>query len=127
MFIVTSNFAFAQAGKTSGRPGKAGNQGLGSSPKFLNEKFELAGRSLLNNPFLDSLADKPGRIILNSAVDSLGNVIEVAGLARGSTSSDSSLLAKAKAAAFKAKFSAAHLIPKQVGRISFTYYVKRKD
>ncbi len=119
-FIIFSKFSFAQIQKKGG----VGNLGNGNSrDKILdyNKKYDLKGRTLLNNPFEDSVANISARIVLKITVDTSGNVIQVKGPERGSTTIDSLLIQKAKIGALKAKFSPSNLVEKQVGLMSFTF------
>lgn len=100
--------------------------GPGKYPGLIYDKgYQLDNRTLLNNPFLDSVAQASCTIVLNITVDSFGNVIDVSGPARGSTTTDSLLVIKSKLSAYKAKFNRSNILPMQKGKIIFKY-VKRK-
>jgi hypothetical protein len=125
LFTLAANLLFAQADTAKKAGGSAGNpvgHYVGRGTVF--SKYELQGRTLLNNPFTDSIANQRGRIVLQITVDSAGNVIDVNGPARGSTTMDAVLLERSKAAAYKAKFSPVDSLHKQMGKMSFNYYIK---
>lgn len=113
LFLLLSKFTSGQAGK--------GESGDYAGPD-VRRLHNLKGRTLLNQPFSDSIANKAGRIFLRITVDSSGNVIAVDGPARGSTTNDSLLLKRARLAAFNAKFSASAVDPIQTLTMSFTFH-----
>lgn len=65
----------------------------------------LTGRNIRILPQLNEQYQEEGRIVLDITVDYKGNVLMAEGPARGSTTTSSALLKKAKEAAFKTKFS----------------------
>jgi hypothetical protein len=65
----------------------------------------LTGRNIRILPQLNEQYQEEGRIVLDITVDYKGNVLMAEGPARGSTTTSSALLKKAKETAFKTKFS----------------------
>ena len=124
-FTLVANLLIAQptAAKVgSGNMGNPKGRYSGTGVGFGNKKYDLRGRTLLNNPFSDSVASSAGRVVVAITVNERGKVIAVSGAARGSTSMDSVLVKKAQIAAYKAQFSASDTLPKQLGTMRFTYF-----
>jgi periplasmic protein TonB len=103
----------AGTGNTGGS-GTGDKQGLGDGPgNGIGNKtpggnggngYDLKGRSLIKKPArMDSKAE--GTVIVEIIVDETGKVIKATAGQRGSSTTDAILCAKARAAAFEAKFS----------------------
>ena len=124
-FLLLSNLLFAQPTTAKVGTGNMGNRNgcyAGMGVGVGRKKYDLQGRTLLNNPFADSVASSAGRVVVAITVNERGNVIAVSGAARGSTNMDSVLVQKAQIAAYKAQFSASDTLPRQLGTMRFTYF-----
>lgn len=118
---------------SEGVTGKPGDQGspdgsldskshTGTGKGDSGFSFDLAGRSILRKPTIDDKSQEFGKVIIEVIVDKDGNVVNVNGPARGSTTSAPILVNKAKQAAREAKFSKSPSgVEEQRGTITFVF------
>jgi outer membrane biosynthesis protein TonB len=98
-------------------PGYYTNPGNGSGGNY-----DLIGRLPLRRPIPDYPCKKEGRVVVSIKVDRLGKVISATPGAKGSTTTESCLLAEAKKAAMNTKWQAAANAPeKQIGKIIYNF------
>lgn len=84
--------------------------------------YDLIGRLPLRRPIPDYPCKKEGRVVVSIKVDRSGKVIAATPGAKGSTTTESCLLAEAKKAALKTKWQAAANAPeKQIGKIIYNF------
>lgn len=84
--------------------------------------YDLIGRLPLRRPIPDYPCKKEGRVVVSIKVDRSGKVISATPGAKGSTTTESCLLAEAKKAAMKTKWQAAANAPeKQIGKIIYNF------
>jgi outer membrane biosynthesis protein TonB len=84
--------------------------------------YDLIGRLPLRRPIPDYPCKKEGRVVVSIKVDRNGKVISATPGAKGSTTTESCLLAEAKKAALKTKWQAAANAPeKQIGKIIYNF------
>lgn len=102
----------------------------GSGPKSEKEAItaNLTGRSIRILPTLIEQNQEEGKVVLDITVDSKGNVVLAEGPARGSTTTSTVLLKKAKEAAFKTKFTEAEIptdaeVTFQKGTFSIIFHI----
>lgn len=127
-------------GDTSGEgeTGKEGNQGDPSgSPDSQNRQggtagggegisFSLGDRSHLSLPPPDYPKQKSGTVVVEITVDRNGNVIQVRGGVRGSTTNDTELVRAAETAARRAKFNVSPTAPAtQTGTITYVFRLQQ--
>jgi TonB family protein len=114
----------------TGRPGDQGrpdgsmdsksHTGTGKGDSGIS--FDLAGRNMLRKPTINDQSQEFGKVIIEVTVDKDGNVTQVTGPARGSTTSAPILVNKAKQAAREAKFSKSPSgVEEQRGTITFVF------
>ncbi len=88
---------------------KGVNQGNESGPASTPDKnrisANLTGRNIRILPQINDQYYEEGKIVLDISVDTKGNVVLAEGPARGSTTTNTVLLQKAKEIAYKTKFS----------------------
>lgn len=86
---------------------KGSKQGISPSDNDDNGKItaNLTGRNIRKLPTMNEPSEEEGKIVLDISVDLKGNVVLAEGPARGSTTTSSILLKKAKEMAFKTKFT----------------------
>ena len=113
-----------------------GDQGFqGNSPGHLSSNdnnpisTNLTGRNIRVLPQLTEQYQDEGRIVLDISVDAKGNVVLAEGPARGSTTTSSVLLQKAKEIAYKAKFNEIEVpadteVTFQKGTFSITFKIQ---
>ncbi|MBL0342288.1 MAG: hypothetical protein IPP71_16105 [Bacteroidetes bacterium] len=116
-----------------GETGKPGDQGspdgspdskshTGSGKGDSGVSFDLSGRSMTRKPQLSDQSQETGKVVIEVIVDKDGNVTSVNGPARGSTTSSSVLVSKAKQSAKEAKFSKSPSgVEEQKGTITFVF------
>ena len=106
-FIVPDEIKLPKRDLSNSSKGTIGNS---TSPISSTEKTpiisNLTGRNIRILPQLNEQYQEEGKIVLDITVDYKGNVVLAEGPARGSTTTSTKLLNKAKEAAFKTKFSA---------------------
>ena len=104
-------------GSTNGGLDTNGN-GLGT-----NGNWSLAGRNLIGSlPKPTYNVQKEGVVVIEIAVDKLGNVISAQAILKGSTTQDAQLWKLAKEAALKAHFNAnPAAASKQIGTITYHF------
>lgn len=106
-------------GAPDGNTGAPAGGGSGNS-------FNLAGRSLNGAlPRPDYVGQNDGTVVIEITVDKEGQVIQAQYRLRGSTTSDETLVAAARAAALRARFDRKPDAPVQIGTI--TYIFKLQD
>lgn len=103
----------------------------GSGPKSEKNAItaNLTGRSIRILPTLIEQNQEEGKVVLDITVDSKGNVVLAEGPARGSTTTSTVLLKKAKEAAFKTKFAEAEIptddeVKFQKGTFSIIFHIE---
>jgi hypothetical protein len=105
-FIVPDEIKLPKRDLSNSSKGTIGNS---TSPISSTEKTpiisNLTGRNIRILPQLNEQYQEEGKIVLDITVDYKGNVVLAEGPARGSTTTSTKLLNKAKEAAFKTKFS----------------------
>jgi hypothetical protein len=113
-----------------GNQGSQGNwTGNNSSADKTPISANLTGRNIRILPQLNEQYQEEGRVVLDISVDSKGNVVLAEGPARGSTTTNTSLLQKAKEIAYKTKFSEIEIpadteVTFQKGTISITFVIE---
>lgn len=111
-FIVPDEIKLPKRDLNSSTKGDVGNSpyaGPNSSTAKTPITANLTGRNIRILPVLNEQYQEEGKIVLDISVDSKGNVVMAEGPARGSTTTSSSLLKKAKELAFKTKFTEVEL------------------
>ena len=123
-------------GKSSGNegddevPGDKGHEnGDPNAPDYYTNpgngsggNYDLIGRLPLRRPIPDYPCKKEGRVVVSIKVDRTGKVIQATPGAKGSTTTESCLLAEAKKAALKTKWQAAANAPeKHIGKIIYNF------
>lgn len=104
-------------GNPNGEPGGKGVLGRG------NGNWDLAGRSLVKPPVIDTKEE--GVVTLKIWVDRRGNVFRSEVLLAGTTTTSEYLIGKAKKAALDTKFdSKPEAAPEQVGKMTFKFILK---
>ncbi|RYD83324.1 MAG: TonB family protein [Sphingobacteriales bacterium] len=104
-------------GPGTGRNGNGNGDGPGTGPGF-----ELGGRNAISLVQPENMTNEGGIVVVAIEVDQAGNVISVRGGVKGSTTTNSSLIAQAERAAKKAKFSAKPDAPEiQSGKIRYNF------
>lgn len=84
--------------------------------------YDLIGRLPLRRPIPDYPCKKEGRVVVSIKVNRDGKVISATPGAKGSTTTESCLLAEAKKAALNTKWQAAANAPeKQIGKIIYNF------
>lgn len=99
----------------TGGSGNGTNQGVGDGPGTGigngtpggpgGNGYDLKGRSLIQKPARMTDAEEEGIVVVEIIVDETGKVIKATAGARGSTTTSAKLYAKARGAAYEAKFS----------------------
>jgi outer membrane biosynthesis protein TonB len=123
-------------GKSSGNEGddneagdKGNENGDPNAPDYYTNpgngsggNYDLIGRLPLRRPIPDYPCKKEGRVVVSIKVDRSGKVISATPGTKGSTTTESCLLAEAKKAAMKTKWQAAANAPeKQIGKIIYNF------
>lgn len=84
--------------------------------------YSLAGRSLRTTPKIKDNSQEEGKVVVDIVVDKYGKVVKAIAGARGSTTSNSTLLNKAKEAALKTRFNAKpDAVSDQKGKMTFVF------
>jgi colicin import membrane protein len=127
-------------GDTSGEgeTGKQGNQGdpAGSTDSQSREggttsggdgiSFDLGGRTTSSLPVPNYDKQKSGTVVVEVTVDRNGNVTQVRGGVRGSTTYDTDLIRAAETAARRAKFNVSPTSPAyQTGTITYVFKLQQ--
>ena len=87
--------------------------------------YKLAGRGLLSIPKIQDQSQEEGRVVVDITVDKNGNVARAVAGGKGSTTTSSILLKKAKDAAFNTKFSPNPNAPvEQYGQMTFVFILQ---
>ncbi len=109
-FIVPDDIKLPKRDLSNSAKGASGNSsGHFTSSEVTSITANITERSIRILPQLNEPNQEEGKIVLDISVDSKGNVIKAEGPTRGSTTTSSVLLQKAKEIAFKTKFSEAEL------------------
>ena len=104
--------------------GNGDDTGHGNNTPGYNGKggYELKGRMLLKKPARMTDSQEEGIVIVEIIVDETGKVIRATAGQRGSTTTSSNLYAKARQAAYEAKFNASpEGVKKQRGTYTFVF------
>lgn len=100
--------------------GKFGSGGNGSG-----YNFSLAGRSMRTPPKISDQSQEQGKVVVDITVDKNGNVVTASAPGRGSTTTSTNLVRKAKESAMKTKFSpSAQGVEEQRGTITFVFILR---
>lgn len=124
----------AQSEGVNPGPGNQGNlagttegshEGTGTGNN--GDRWNLSGRSLIGKlPEPDYSVKEEGRVVIEIRVDQQGKVISTAFVSRGSTTTNSVLVAAAGKAAARARFNVDENAPfPQVGTITYNFEIKR--
>lgn len=101
-----------------------GSHGTGG-PGGKGYSFSLAGRGMRVPPKISDQSQEHGKVVIDITVDKNGNVLTASGPGRGSTTTSSNLLRKAKEAAMKTKFSPSPQgVEEQRGTITFVFILR---
>jgi len=126
-------------GKASGSEGdddKAGDKGNENgdpnAPDYYTNpgngsggNYDLIGRLPLRRPIPEYLCREEGRVVVSIKVNRAGKVIQATAGAKGSTTTASCLLDRAKIAAMNTKWQAAANAPeKQIGKIIYNFSLR---
>ena len=113
------NMGTGDHGDGTGRDGTGGNgDGKGYS-------FNLGNRSMRVPPRITDQSQEQGKVVIDITVDKEGNVLSANGPGRGSTTTSSNLVRKAKEAAMKSKFSQSPQgVEEQRGTITFVFILR---
>lgn len=129
-FIVPDDIKLPKRDLNSGSKGSPENySGNGPSSEKESITANLTGRSIRILPVITEQYQEEGKIVLDITVDSKGNVVLAEGPARGSTTTSTVLLKKAKEAAFKTKFTEAEIptddeVKFQKGTFSIIFHIE---
>ncbi|MFN5347783.1 MAG: SPOR domain-containing protein [Bacteroidota bacterium] len=132
-FIVPDEIKLPKRDLNNVPKGNQGSQGNSPGNNSLTAKTpisaNLTGRNIRILPKLNEQYQEEGRIVLDISVDTKGNVVLAEGPARGSTTTNTSLLQKAKEIAYKTKFSEIEAptdteVAFQKGTISITFTIE---
>ncbi len=131
-FIVPDDIKLPKRDLNNSSKGDVGNSpysGPNSSTEQTPITANLTGRNIRILPVLNEQYQEEGKIVLDISVDSNGNVVLAEGPARGSTTTSSTLLKKAKEIAYKTKFSETDLpadteVIYQKGTFSITFHIE---
>ena len=132
-FIVPDDIKLPKRDLTNTSKGSQGYQGNSLEPISSADKTPLSanltGRNIRVLPPLTEQYQEEGKIVLDISVDAKGNVVLAEGPARGSTTTSSILLQKAKELAYKTKFSEADTstdteVTYQKGTLSITFRIQ---
>lgn len=87
--------------------------------------FDLTGRSMNSRPHVDDRSQDEGTVVITIIVDKTGKVTSAEGPGRGSTTTNSNLVRKAKEAAKQAHFSASpNGVEEQRGTMTFNFSLR---
>lgn len=102
-----------------------GNDGTGGNGDGKGYSFSLGNRSMRVPPNISDQSQEQGKVVVDITVDKLGNVLSASGPGRGSTTTSSNLVRKAKEAAMKSKFSPSpEGVEEQRGTITFVFILR---
>lgn len=108
------------SGDPNGSPDGTGTGGNGTFGNGAN--YNLKGRILLKKPEITDDSQEEGKVVVEIIVDETGKVVKATPGARGSTTTNSVLYAKARQAAFSAKFNASpEGVKEQRGTVTFVF------
>lgn len=99
-----------------GGGGTETDSGHGNGPRY-----RLRGREMIKIPQMVDDSQAEGKVVVEITVDANGMVVQAYPRARGSTTTSSVLYAKARQAAFTAKFNIAEGTMEQKGTITFVF------
>ncbi len=109
-------------------PGSGGGSGTGhggGNGDGVGIYYDLTGRNWLAKPSISDNSQEQGKVVIDIVVDKYGKVLSANGPGRGSTTTSSNLVRKAKEAALKAKFSASDKgVEEQKGSITFNFILR---
>jgi hypothetical protein len=112
-------------GGNGNTPGTGGNGDKGTGASNGAPSFSMAGRVAKNLPTPSFNVQESGKVVVEIFIDQQGNVIRANAGARGSTTANSTLLAKAKEAAMRARFSVSDDAPEeQRGTIVYNFLLR---
>ncbi len=101
--------------------GSHGNGGPGGN----GYDFSLSGRSMRVPPKITDQSQEQGKVVVDITVDKNGNVVTASAPGRGSTTTSTNLVRKAKEAAMKTKFSPSPQgVEEQRGTITFAFILR---
>ncbi len=130
---------FKNATSSEGQTDMPGDQGVRTGdPDALNYKgersiglgddgigYDLSGRSWVRKPKINDISQERGKVVILIRVDRFGKVISAIFQQKGSTTTNVSLIAKAKKASFEARFSPTSQGPEyQTGVIVYNFKLK---
>ena len=102
-----------------------GADGTGGNGDGKGYSFNLGDRSMRVPPRISDQSQEQGKVVIDITVDKEGNVLSANGPGRGSTTSSSNLVRKAKDAAMKSKFSPSPQgVEEQRGTITFVFILR---
>jgi TonB family protein len=105
-------------GDGTGDHGDGGPGGPGYS-------FNLSGRGMRVAPKINDQSQEQGKVVIDITVDKNGEVLTASGPGRGSTTTSTNLVRKAKEAALKTKFSPSPQgVEEQRGTITFVFILR---
>ncbi|MEP7263140.1 MAG: TonB family protein [Bacteroidota bacterium] len=117
--------------KTHGTQNGSGDHGDGTGshgnggPGGNGYDFSLAGRNMRVAPKITDQSQEQGKVVVDITVDKNGNVVTASAPGRGSTTTSSNLVRKAKDSAMKTKFSpSAQGVEEQRGTITFVFILR---
>jgi outer membrane biosynthesis protein TonB len=111
-------------GTGAGGPGTGTGEGPGTGPGKGGVSFSLAGRRMLQTPYVNDHSQDAGRVVVEITVDKNGEVVKAIPGQRGSTTTSSYLFGLAKDAAMKAKFNTSDDAEIQKGTITFDFILQ---
>ena len=120
---LSNKFGKQGSGNGSGEGnGQGSGTGDGSAPGV---SFSLSGRSAVRLPKVVDTSQDQGKVVIDIVVDKYGTVVTAIGPGRGSTTTSTNLVRKAKEAALKTKFSSSpEGVEEQHGTITFVFIVR---
>jgi periplasmic protein TonB len=118
--------------KEYGQPGSGSGSGIGfgtgtgsGSGTGPGISFDLSGRSMVRKPTITDDSQEQGRVVIDVTVDKNGKVLTANGPGRGSTTTSSVLVRKAKEAAMKTHFSPSPAgVEEQRGTMTFNFILR---
>jgi periplasmic protein TonB len=113
-----NNMGSGDHGDGTGSHGDGGPGGNGIN-------FSLSGRSMRVPPKITDQSQEQGKVVVDITVDKNGNVVTASAPGRGSTTTSTNLVRKAKDAAMKTKFSPSPQgVEEQRGTITFAFILR---
>lgn len=102
--------------------GSGTGSGSGTGPGI---SFDLSGRNMVRKPIITDNSQEQGRVVIDVTVDKNGKVLTANGPGRGSTTTSSVLVKKAKEAALKTQFSPSPAgVEEQRGTMTFNFILR---